>query len=61
MNYRIFEERDIPQVQEIIVEGAPYLGMNTHYVYWLAANIYKGYSFVAEEDGRVCGFVTVLP
>ena len=61
MNYRVLEERDIPQIKRIIKEGRPYLGMNGYYVYWLTANLYKGYSFVAEEDDRVCGFVTVLP
>lgn len=61
MNYRILKEKDIPQIREIIREGAPYLGMNGYYVYWLTANLYRGYSFVAEEEGRVCGFVTALP
>ena len=61
MQYRILEERDIPQIKKIIEEGSPYLGLNGYYVYWLTANLYRGYSFVAEDDDSVCGFVTVLP
>lgn len=61
MLVRALEERDISAIKEIIKEGHPYLGPNGYYIYWMAANLYKGYSFVAEEEGNVCGFVTALP
>ena len=31
------------------------------HIYWMVENIYKGYSFVAEAENGICGFVTDLP
>lgn len=61
MIYRVLEEKDIASIKELIKDCSPFLGCNGTYTYWMMATVYKGYSFVAEEEGRLCGFVTALP
>ncbi len=61
MVYRNMKKEDKPQIISITHEGMPYIMEYGEYIYWLASTIFQKYSFVAEEDGKICGFVTVLP
>lgn len=61
MRYRNLDVKDVDAIKEIIKEGAPYLGLNGHYTYWMIATLYSDYSFVAEEDDKLYGFVTAMP
>ncbi len=61
MIYRNMKKEDKPQIISITHEGAPYITEYKDYIYWLASTIFQKYSFVAEENEKIYGFVTVLP
>lgn len=61
MVYRVLEEKDIDAIKELIKDCSPFLGCNGTYTYWMLADIYKGYSYIAEDEGILCGFITALP
>lgn len=61
MYYRFFKYEDTDSIKEIINDCNRYLAFYGKYTYWMLANMYEGYSYVAEDHDGVCGFITALP
>ena len=61
MHYRVFNYEDTVSIKDIINDCSQYLAFYGKYTYWMLANIYEGYSYVAEDNDGVCGFITALP
>lgn len=61
MEIRRFQREDTAAVRGLLGEGAPYVVPYSEYVYWIL-NRYCGRScFVAEESGRILGFLAAVP
>jgi len=63
---RPLKTEDIKQIVESIKEhqvenGHKWISLNSEGYYWMLANLFKDYCFVAEQDDSIVGFITGIP
>lgn len=61
MQIRSLQKQDIPQVKALLTEGAPFVTSYAAYLYWMLGAYFPSTCLVAEEDGRICGYIGALP
>lgn len=60
MNIRALQEGDIKAVREILTQGEPFVASYQNYIYWMLGRYFPSTCLVAEEDGRVLGYIGAL-